>query len=270
MSIEYSTQKVSGEFLCVNSCGTEIALEKDIPTVRPAGRIDYHILYVEQGICRVRRSGECDEMKAGDAVLFRPGEPQDYCLLAREHSISRYVHFAGTGCDVLLERFWPEQREILHLGRSTACEDLLERIAGELILRRCFFEETAASYLFQLLALLGRKAEGEARPVAEKRIGEICCRMQREYHRDIPLEEYAAECCLSLSRFSHVFKKCVGLAPGAYRTELRLNRAKELLLFSDLPVGEIGELVGYPDANYFARLFRTQTGMPPGEYRKSR
>ena len=49
MEWEWSSQKLSAEYLCVNSCGTEIALERDIPTHRPKGRVDYHILYIEKG-----------------------------------------------------------------------------------------------------------------------------------------------------------------------------------------------------------------------------
>jgi two-component system response regulator YesN len=50
--------------------------------------------------------------------------------------------------------------------------------------------------------------------------------------------------------------------------QLRIDRARELLENTWMRIGEIGEIVGYPNANYFARVFREATGMLPSEYRK--
>lgn len=50
----------------------------------------------------------------------------------------------------------------------------------------------------------------------------------------------------------------------------RMQEAKRLLLFTALSIGEIGELVGYPDPAHFARSFRNLTGMSPGAWRESR
>ena len=71
----------------------------------------------------------------------------------------------------------------------------------ELIFKRDFYEEACAAYLYQLLALFGRKArtgKEEAAP-SDRRIGQICCQIQREYNKNVPLEQYAAGCCLSMS-----------------------------------------------------------------------
>ena len=84
----------------------------------------------------------------------------------------------------------------------------------------------------------------------------------------MPLEQYAAGCCLSMSRFAHLFTQCVGTPPGAYRNRLRIERAKELLLFTDLPVGEVGALVGFEDGSYFTRLFTAAVGQAPTRYRR--
>lgn len=273
MEWEWSSQKLSAEYLCVNSCGTEIALERDIPTHRPQGRVDYHILYIEKGACALEQNGQRREVAQGNVILLRPGEAQHYCLLARYRSVSQYIHFAGTGCEVLLGRFLPRGQSVFFVGTSGTCGMVLERMAQERIFKRDFYEETCAAYLYQLLALLGRKAgtgEESAAALSDRRIGQICCQMQREYNKDVPLEQYAASCCLSMSRFAHLFTQCVGVPPGAYRNRLRIERAKELLLFTDLPVGEVGALVGFEDSSYFTRLFTAAVGRAPTRYRQGR
>lgn len=55
-----------------------------------------------------------------------------------------------------------------------------------------------------------------------------------------------------------------------YFTELRIQRACELLDRSDLQVGEIAEKLGFADRLYFTRLFSKHTGMPPTAYRQRR
>jgi len=53
-----------------------------------------------------------------------------------------------------------------------------------------------------------------------------------------------------------------------YLVRLRLNRALQLLVERpDLRVHEVGEAVGYPDTNYFIRLFRQREGSTPGQFR---
>ena len=54
-----------------------------------------------------------------------------------------------------------------------------------------------------------------------------------------------------------------------YLSDYRIDRAKELLASSDMLTYEVAEAVGYPDARYFASLFKKRTGMTPSDYRKS-
>ena len=52
-----------------------------------------------------------------------------------------------------------------------------------------------------------------------------------------------------------------------YLLNLRLDLAKVMLTNTELPINEIGSRVGYPDANYFAKLFKNVTGRTPTQYR---
>ena len=49
---------------------------------------------------------------------------------------------------------------------------------------------------------------------------------------------------------------------------LRIERAKELLDYTDMAVVDIAEASGFQDQNYFARTFRKSTGMSPTQYRR--
>lgn len=270
METSIDTQRLSDEYLRVNSCGTEIALNRDIPTYRPTGRIDYHILYIESGFCSIWDGDRRTDIPEGNIIIFRPGEPQHYCLLAEYNSVSEYIHFTGSGCEQLMSWFTQQGKSVFFVGKSSSCDMLFERMSQEMLFKTELYEEMCAAYLNQLLVQFHRRAQNhlEDRSVhPEKRIGSVCYKMQREYNLDIPLESYAAECCLSMSRFAHLFTQQVGQSPGAYRNSLRISQAKELLAFTELSVGEIGTLVGFHDPNYFTRLFTSAVGCSPSAFR---
>lgn len=71
------------------------------------------------------------------------------------------------------------------------------------------------------------------------------------------------------NKLNGLFVKHASMTCMAYLLNLRIDLAKILLTKTELPVNEISARVGYPDANYFAKLFRQETGMTPSQYRKS-
>lgn len=64
------------------------------------------------------------------------------------------------------------------------------------------------------------------------------------------------------------FKEATGQTLSAYLTALRIDRAKELLVQTQLDVSEICAQCGYVDLSSFIRLFRSETGVSPGKYRE--
>jgi len=51
--------------------------------------------------------------------------------------------------------------------------------------------------------------------------------------------------------------------------EVRMNKAKELLLHSDLPIADIAERTGFTNSSYFYRTFKRCNGVTPNEYRRA-
>ncbi|QYR21494.1 response regulator [Paenibacillus sp. sptzw28] len=73
------------------------------------------------------------------------------------------------------------------------------------------------------------------------------------------------------SYLSKVFIKYKGLSPAKYIVRLRIETAKKLLVeHPGWLAKDIAELVGYPDPNYFSRIFKRETGMYPSQYREQK
>lgn len=84
---------------------------------------------------------------------------------------------------------------------------------------------------------------------------------------EISLNTIAAEVGMSPSYFSSIFSKEMGKTFVEYLTEIRMDRAKELLMCSSMKTSEIGYEVGYKDPHYFSYVFKKTQNCTPKEFR---
>lgn len=86
--------------------------------------------------------------------------------------------------------------------------------------------------------------------------------------RQIGLREVAEHVHLNQSYFSALFKEKTDLTFSEYVTRSRMQYAKHLLVFTDMPVAAVAEEVGYQTVKYFITLFKEYEGMTPSQYRR--
>ena len=86
--------------------------------------------------------------------------------------------------------------------------------------------------------------------------------------QDLTLTEIAQVADLSHFHFARAFRKCVGITPQQYITNRRIEKAKELLAKSDLPIVEIGFQTGFKNQSHFTTLFRKITSLTPKLWRE--
>jgi two-component system response regulator YesN len=84
---------------------------------------------------------------------------------------------------------------------------------------------------------------------------------------ELSLNEVASQANLSASHFSVVFSQETGQTFKEYLTEIRINKAKELLRMTALRSADIAYQVGYNDPHYFSSVFKKNTGLSPIEFR---
>lgn len=268
---DISTERTSDEFLEVNSCGIQLISLHDRGSERVHGRRDYHILYVERGVCHLTLDGQEQLVEEGGVMLFRPGEPQIYHYCKADRSISHYIHFTGVGCERLLSQLGLSHLRVFMMGRSRSYEEISQKMAREYSMQNRFWENCCAAYLHELLSIVGRKYALRGTGVSlsgESRINKACLRLYADCVSPPSVAELAADCCLSESRFTHLFREVTGKSVTEFVATLRMERARDLLVASDMPVAQVGETVGYGDQNYFARCFKRMVGCSPREYRR--
>ena len=75
-------------------------------------------------------------------------------------------------------------------------------------------------------------------------------------------------CGISKYHFIHLFSACKGCSPSKYKSDLLMQKARELVSISEIPMGEIAEMLGFEDALYFSKKFKAYYGVSPSQYRK--
>ncbi|MBW4580513.1 MAG: AraC family transcriptional regulator [Tildeniella nuda ZEHNDER 1965/U140] len=85
---------------------------------------------------------------------------------------------------------------------------------------------------------------------------------------DLSLEQLAALCCLSQYHFCRLFKQSTGASPHQYLIRQRVERAKQLLLQSQLSIAEVAQTVGFNEQSQLTRHLKRATGLTPMQLRK--
>ncbi|WP_199616365.1 AraC family transcriptional regulator [Paenibacillus alkalitolerans] len=93
--------------------------------------------------------------------------------------------------------------------------------------------------------------------------------VENHYMEEFALKQIADEVHLTPNYVSAVFRQEVGTSITEYLTARRIRQACWLLKTSDLPVQEIGRMVGLTNNSYFCNLFKKQVGLSPYRYRRS-
>ncbi len=92
--------------------------------------------------------------------------------------------------------------------------------------------------------------------------------MEKNYQKPLTLTLLANVVSLNYAYFSNIFKSRTGVSVTAYLQNIRLRRAKELLISTGDRVREIAHKVGFSDERYFEKLFKNSEGITPSEYRE--
>lgn len=107
--------------------------------------------------------------------------------------------------------------------------------------------------------------KGGLAPWAKRRCIEL---MRARLSEDLSLDELAAEAKLSPFHFARMFKQSVGVPPRVYLTQLRMEKASELIQLTELSVTQIAQEVGYSSSQVLARVFIKHQRRSPSDYRR--
>ena len=92
--------------------------------------------------------------------------------------------------------------------------------------------------------------------------------ISENFSEPLTLSDAARMACMEKTYFSKRFKALTGFNFSSYLTQLRLAAARQLLLNTDMSIGDIADHTGFSGSNYFGDVFLRAYGTSPTEYRK--
>lgn len=255
--------------LTVNSCGNYRISQEDFRTYRENGTNDFQMIYVDKGEIRINTDGKT--FHDGAVIFFPPQTRHDYTYVAEKNTDVFWMHFGGSKAEEILVKFNIDIFKTYSLHNASAdFINCFQNIIREITIKNEFFKEACISYFYRILIFLARNSKNsEKNSAKENAFGEIIERMYFD-NGGFDIKAYAESCCLSVSRFAHMFKQSTGMPPHAFYSQIIANKAKDLIFNSSLNISEIAEILGFTDIYYFSRFYKKYFGVSPSIHRKSR
>ncbi len=243
---------------------------------RPGGTDDWLLILTLGGSGRFGYAGGEAIARPGDMTLLRPQAPHDYGV---EPKLRRWellwTHF-NPRHHWLEWLAWPECAPglmRLHLPEGEVRREITTRFleahayaAGAFRRREMFAMNALEEVLLRCDTINPLSEQSRIDPRVREAM-EHCC---RHFDRRITLDSLAETVGLSVSRLAHLFREQTGTTPQRFIERQRIGRARQLLEWSAMSIGEIAEAVGFENPFYFSLRFRKSEGISPKAHRAKR
>jgi AraC family transcriptional regulator len=247
----------------------------------------HHMLFIRLDVdARLRYGWDAvsydGPVRSGDLALVPAGQATRVQLVGR-YAETVHVFFAPAFLARIVETEWNVDAGRLEIVGSAQFRDesvfwlgrMLRDVAndkapgGRLLLES--LSTAAATLLLRGYSTLAhRRLEPAPRGgLAAASFARVLDYMRTHMADDIGLSELATLAGCSPQHFKRAFKASSGLPPYRFLLTLRVERARELLLRSNLSLAEVAFATGFSNQSHFTSVFRAQTGMSPGRWRRS-
>ncbi|SEW52572.1 AraC family transcriptional regulator [Chitinophaga arvensicola] len=234
---------------------------------------DQHILiYCTEGKGNVTLRKETYLMEAGDCILLPRKWAHEYSADETDPWTIYWAHFQGTSADSIVEtavREWKGHKIVLQ--HSPERIPLFERIYEQL--QRGYREENLVWSNMNFWSFLSSciypemAKPGKARQRHDN-IDQAIDFMNSHLDHMLTLQQMAQSVNLSQSHFCFLFKNNTGFSPIEYFNQLKIQKACQYLLFTQLRIKEVAARLGMEDPCYFSRMFTRVMGVSPNQYRE--
>lgn len=250
---------------------------------------EFDLLVVRQGCMYIGEEERTYELSEGHALLLRPDlhhYPTEGC---RTRTGTYWLHFQTTGSWRVLggaeeaeakpcfgEALGPRRRlasfaidvpQFARLLHPSKMYELLHRLID--LERNSHMDQVRweqQTVFQQVLMLLGESLRAE-RPRSDDIADRAASFLRLRYKEQISSRDLAAELNFHPVYIARRMHRQFGCSPMEYLIRYRLERAKLLLLQTDLTIGQVALETGFRQAAYFAASFGKREGMTPREFR---
>lgn len=262
---------------------------------------DYEIMYVKEGCATVLLEGKKYDAMPGDLFFFRPKQPHSIIIEGNELLCQPHVHFDlmyyPDQQDVfvclkpfdqltkeekkyfrpdILQSYFPFMPSCIRLKDTAVIEQLLFDVIFAFN-NPVQFNEINLQWRFlrlfwQLLHEMSLAQQEETAFVQDTKGKNTAFRIkmyiENNLHQSISLEQLSKVFFLDKSYLGRVFKKAYGTSPVFYHRTMRIEKSKEMLIYTNLHIVDVSHHMGFGSVQDYIRTFQQITGMSPTDFRR--
>lgn len=258
---------------------------------------DYEILLLKQGELLVTVENTTYTGRPGDIFFFRPGQPHSIRSIGSGPVRQPHVHFdffyEENSPDVKIsfmnrDKMSPNELALIRrddseifginipskivLRNTDHFEIMLSNLINEYKSKLPFYEIKTKSLLLGLITYLIRELYWETNTDTFSildNLKDIKMFLDDNSNRVVTLEELEKRFNLSKYHLVKIFKKAFSYSPIQYHQIIRIQKAKEMIQYSNKSLTQIAEELDFTSINAFSRAFKNTDGVYPSYYRRN-
>lgn len=240
------------------------------PIARQNDYPDYQWIQCTSGQGVLKSGGASVTIRAGQGMLLFPYEAHEYFATEEPWGVW-WLSFNGKQTADMLRTLQFEGTQVMYITNPEPLIDKFTMLMSKAALNEQIFSVECSGILYNMLLDLyryGAVTDIQSRQRYYAQLTPALKLIEEQHHLPLTLGDIAASLGISVQHTCLLFQKTLGMRPFAYVTEVRLRKAKELLLREPgIPVSEVARSVGYEHVSYFIRLFKQKENRTPQQFR---
>lgn len=257
---------------------------------------DHEIIYLKEGELLALIGEESYHCIPGDIIFLRPKQPHMLKTINNKPIHQPHIHFdfyvqedspdikisfnklneitdkeTALFRDDITRHCSTQIPAVIRLKNPIIFENLLFEIIKEFDQKLPFYDLNIQGLFSQLWSHLYREFHWQTNEQLQKYwddLQKVKAYLSHHVDREVTLDELEKISNISKYHLLRLFKETFRITPIKYQLQLRIERAKELIQYSDIPIYEVAAQFGFKSIHAFSRSFKNIEGVPPTFYRK--
>ncbi len=240
---------------------------------RVKGLREHILIYCKSGNGCVSIEGQMHNLAANQVIIIPPGVAHSYWADQQSPWSIYWIHFAGVKAPLFARGF--ETPATIQPSPASRIEERIKlfdemytALSSKMTVETVSYANLCLPHFLGTFSFVKQfRAAGKTAEHTSTIISVVVYYMQENVDGRLSLQDMSAYVGMSKSYFYRVFLREMGESPVEYFNRLKVQKACDYIMYSDMNIVQIAHTVGFSDPYYFSRVFSRIMGVPPTRFR---